>query len=251
MSVSTLIIITCISALLYIASSLLLMHGRFVKKGYALCLIAGLFNLIIVLRNAFINGYVPFVSMYQVLTFLALLMTISGVYICFVKKHTLIRFLFPMLSGVILIGVAFMTNNGEWMFPPALDSPFFVPHVLLYMISYTLCGASFMCCLWGMLTKKHTTECENACTTLVKTALPFMLSGLLCGAVWANEVWGAFWTWDIKECFSLLTLLCYSGFLHTRNKSLSRVFMILGFVSLVFTLLFVNMLPSSSLHTYS
>ena len=255
MTVKLLMAITFCGAALYIVSAFLIATGKLPKLMNVLYAGGMCINLFLVLRNAVINGYVPFVSMYQVLTFHAVTMTFSAIYMCMVKKQMFILKFFPALSGIILVGVGFMSDSGAWHFPPALDSPFFVPHVLLYMISYTLCAVSFVCCVWGMIFTDRAGECENACGLLVKTALPFMLSGMLCGATWANEVWGEFWTWDVKECFSLLTLLFYSGYLHMRRvgrcRRFAKAFVIIGFFALVFTLLFVDMIPSDSLHTYS
>ena len=250
-----LMVITLLDAVLYFAAAFFISASKTKKLSNIFYAAATGINLFLVIRNAVLNGYVPFVSMYHVLTFLGVTMTISAFYMCFIKKQMVLLKFFPFISGVILIGVGFMSNNGAWHFPPALDSPFFVPHVLMYMLSYTLCAASFAACLFGLIKKEQKEQYDGACVLLVRTAVPFMFTGMLLGAVWANEVWGAFWSWDIKESFSLVTLLLYSGYLHTVKVKkfglISKILLILGLTALAFTLLFVNMIPSESLHVYS
>jgi len=89
----------------------------------------------------------------------------------------------------------------------------------------------------------------------VMIAYPLMTAVIITGAVWANYAWGSYWTWDPKETASLITWLIYTLYLHARitaNWSGRRVALIsiIGFVSVVFTFLGVNILLSG-LHSYA
>ncbi|RME64927.1 MAG: c-type cytochrome biogenesis protein CcsB, partial [Nitrospirae bacterium] len=82
----------------------------------------------------------------------------------------------------------------------------------------------------------------------------FTLGGLIFGAIWADQAWGVYWSWDPKETWSLITWFVYAFYLHARlvrgwrgNKV--AVVSVLGFVTVIFTYLGVNLLLSG-LHSY-
>ncbi len=82
----------------------------------------------------------------------------------------------------------------------------------------------------------------------------FTLGGLIFGAIWADQAWGVYWSWDPKETWSLITWFVYAFFLHARlmrgwkgNKV--AIVAVVGFVTVVFTYLGVNLLLSG-LHSY-
>jgi len=79
--------------------------------------------------------------------------------------------------------------------------------------------------------------------------------GIITGAVWAHSAWGRYWGWDPKETWSLITWLVYAALLHSRmirgwrGKRLA-IFSIVGFCSVIFTYLGVNLILSG-LHSYA
>ncbi len=82
----------------------------------------------------------------------------------------------------------------------------------------------------------------------------FTLGGLIFGAIWADQAWGVYWSWDPKETWSLITWFVYAFYLHARlmrgwrGKKVAVV-AVVGFVTVVFTYLGVNLLLSG-LHSY-
>lgn len=89
----------------------------------------------------------------------------------------------------------------------------------------------------------------------VMVAYPLMTAVIITGAVWANYAWGSYWSWDPKETASLITWFIYTLYLHARftaNWTGRRVALIsiVGFISVVFTFLGVNILLSG-LHSYA
>ena len=82
----------------------------------------------------------------------------------------------------------------------------------------------------------------------------FTLGGLIFGAIWADQAWGVYWSWDPKETWSLITWFVYAFFLHARfmrgwkGKKVAVV-AVVGFVTVIFTYLGVNLLLSG-LHSY-
>ncbi|MBI4688059.1 MAG: c-type cytochrome biogenesis protein CcsB [Nitrospirae bacterium] len=82
----------------------------------------------------------------------------------------------------------------------------------------------------------------------------FSLGGLIFGAIWANQAWGKYWGWDPKETWSLITWLVYALYLHARFMAGWRgkkvaILAVVGFVTVIFTYLGVNLLLSG-LHSY-
>ena len=89
----------------------------------------------------------------------------------------------------------------------------------------------------------------------IMVAFPIMTLIIVTGAIWANLAWGRYWGWDPKETASLVTWLIYLLYLHTRITKgwmgkRSAYISIIGFVSVVFTFLGVNLLLSG-LHAYA
>ena len=173
---------------------------------------------------------------------------------------------------------------------PALQSPWFVPHVVVYIFSYALLAASSLVAIRGLLLvypqslpvlvmkgvegflskvlrisfkEKENKEKEikntiNLADNLVYLGFGFLTLGLLFGALWAKEAWGHYWTWDPKETWAYLTFLSYLVYMHYRHFHAKQISVHLWILSIAFAVLLiawfgVNYLPSASesVHTYS
>lgn len=213
-------------------------------------------NLAVVVTNFVVNKYVPFVTQYQVMIFISALFMPIFFYFYKVYKGYWLGFFFSLAPTIFLIGSMFLIPQVHKQLPPALQSPFFYPHVALYMLSYALLIVSFLISIYHLFQKgdkkKYT---EFYIYRLTAIAFPFMTAALLMGAVWANQIWGHFWRWDIKENWSLITWLFFSLYLHLRKiekfKKFAIVFNILGFFAMMMTLFGVGFFPSNSEHVYS
>jgi ABC-type transport system involved in cytochrome c biogenesis permease subunit len=91
--------------------------------------------------------------------------------------------------------------------------------------------------------------------TIITIAFPLMTMVIVTGAVWAKHAFGHYWQWDPKETASLICWLIYTAYLHTRislNWSPRRVAVIsiIGFASVVFTYLGVNVI-GPGYHAYA
>ncbi len=171
---------------------------------------------------------------------------------------------------------------------PALRSPWFVPHVIVYMFAYAVMGIATVLAvrlLW--LSCKQVTEPLHSvaepievtglrlCDTLVRIGWGFLTMGIVMGALWAKQAWGDYWTWDPKETWAAATWLSYLLYLHLRQgqgyalssfaepdgvnfiarRSVRRALFLLIFSFLLLQMCWwgVNYLPSAqgfSLHTY-
>ena len=144
---------------------------------------------------------------------------------------------------------------------PALQSPWFAPHVIVYMFAYAVLGASTVMALYLLCFKKGKVSDEEYEITdnLVYVGLAFMTIGMLFGALWAKEAWGHYWSWDPKETWAAITWFSYLIYIHYRQLSQQKSRLALGMLILSFILLQmcwwgINYLPAaqgSSVHTYS
>ena len=126
--------------------------------------------------------------------------------------------------------------------PPALQSPWFVPHVVVYLTAYALLtGASLagMRGVWFLLKKKAAGETQRAADVLTETGFAFLTMGLLFGALWAKEAWGHYWTWDPKETWAFLTWAVYLVYLHLRMRQTAPHLSAFVFLSLAWVVLLV------------
>lgn len=81
---------------------------------------------------------------------------------------------------------------------PALQSPWFAPHVIVYMFAYALFGAAFVMAAYLLFIRRKTLASKqemDICDNLVYVGWAFLTIGMLFGALWANEAWGHYWAW--------------------------------------------------------
>ena len=97
---------------------------------------------------------------------------------------------------------------------PALQSPWFAPHVIVYMMAYALLGAAVVMSVYLLFFKKGSDIDKEMEITdnLAYVGLSFMTLGMLMGALWAKEAWGHYWSWDPKETWAAITWLAYPKF---------------------------------------
>lgn len=144
---------------------------------------------------------------------------------------------------------------------PALRSLWFFPHVLIYMVAYSVLAIALVLSLVGLCSSrmkdKKYANCTTVASQLFTTASALLLTGMLCGAFWAKDAWGDYWTWDAKECWAAVTWLISVAGMHVpsnRNKHWHTfITILLTFAAIQVTWYGVNYLPSAqySLHTYN
>ncbi len=80
---------------------------------------------------------------------------------------------------------------------PALQSIWFIPHVTVYMFSYSVLGCAFIIALTGLF--RHKEEYLHTADNLVYAGIAFLSIGMLLGSLWAKEAWGKLLSWDPKR----------------------------------------------------
>ena len=160
-----------------------------------------------------------------------------------------------VLSVVFMLLNIFKPEIHDQTLMPSLQSAWFIPHVTVYMFSYSLMGCAFLIGLVRLF--KDSDSLLKAADTLVYIGVAFLTLGMLSGAIWAKSAWGHFWSWDPKETWALITWLVYLLYIHMRiyRKGGNVVFSILlifAFACLQMCWWGVNLLPSAqdSIHVY-
>ena len=116
---------------------------------------------------------------------------------------------------------------------PALQSPWFAPHVIVYMMAYALLGAAVVMSVYLLFFKKGSDIDKEMEITdnLAYVGLSFMTLGMLMGALWAKEAWGHYWSWDPKRHgLPSLGLLIWSMYT-TANTILALFVQLYGYLS--------------------
>lgn len=144
---------------------------------------------------------------------------------------------------------------------PALQSPWFSPHVIIYMFSYAILGAVTIIAIYYLFKEKKLTDKSKLMEmtdNLVYVGTAFITMGMLLGAIWAKEAWGHYWSWDPKETWAAATWISYLIYIHVRLKKdvsyrTAMIVLIISFVMLQICWWGLNYLPSAqqSIHVYS
>ena len=167
-----------------------------------------------------------------------------------------------ILSAVFIVVNIAKPDIHNKVLMPALQSPWFAPHVIIYMFSYAILGAVTLVALYYLFREEKLQDKErimDMTDNLVYVGIAFVTMGMLMGAIWAKEAWGHYWSWDPKETWAAATWLGYLVYIHYRllktskNKT-SMTILLLAFILLQVCWYGVNYLPSArgrSVHTYS
>ena len=166
-----------------------------------------------------------------------------------------------VLSTVFIIVNIVKPDIHNKVLMPALQSPWFAPHVIIYMFSYAILGAVTLVAIYYLVKEKKIDDKQrlmHMTDNLVYVGTALITMGMLMGAIWAKEAWGHYWSWDPKETWAAITWLSYLIYIHYRLKNsssntVSMYILIFAFVMLQICWYGVNYLPSAqqSIHTYS
>ena len=147
------------------------------------------------------TGHPPMQNMYEFLICTAaLLPALTVVSARWDKQDTLL--VDSLVLAIVLIPVGFFMDGSVKHLMPALQSPFFVPHVGAYVIGYVLLVRAAL----------------GAGRRLVGLGVFLLTLGLVLGAAWGKVCWGHWWQFDPKEMWSLATWLLYAAYFHLRPR---------------------------------
>ena len=190
------------------------------------------------LHRGITTGHPPMQYMYEFLICTAaLLPVLTFVSARWDRQDTLL--VDSILLALVLMPVGFFMDGSVKRLMPALQSPFFVPHVGAYVIGYVLLVRAAM----------------GAGRRLVGLGFFLLTLGLVLGAWWGKVCWGHWWQFDPKEMWSLATWLLYAAYFHLRPRlspRADRAFLVAGAVIVVLTLTWINLSRLfTGMHSYA
>jgi len=191
-----------------------------------------------------------------------------GIVLSFLILHRIYKFsaigAFVMPLGILVMGYASLQSRAVRPLMPALQSHWLTFHVGTAILSY---GAFALACgiaVIYLIDSKRSGDRRILKDPEISDVLSYrvivfgilMLSiVIISGAIWAQKAWSRYWAWDPKETWSLITWIIYAVHLHLRLRrnwrgKAAAWFAILGFVSVLFTFVGVNILLPS-IHSYA
>lgn len=198
---------------------------------------------------------------------------------CMVTAYLLItlKYRFPVVGSFVVpiifimtIAAALLPNKSIGEVPPALKSFWLYIHVPLSFMGDALFAVAFGSGVMYLIQEKQLKRkkpgafyyrlpsletLDSLNYRALTIGFPLLTLGIITGSIWAQYAWGTYWQWDPKETWSLITWLIYAAVLHARLTAGWRGrraawFSIVGFATVLFTFLGVNLLLSG-LHSYN
>lgn len=254
---------TLLGALIY--GALLLYAAAFAvgspaRRRAARMLLAGgaLLGLAAVAWRAVSTGHVPLQNLFEV--FLVMGVLIYPISLMCRRLPEAGERADSLLGVILLFPAGFVFPEAPRPLPPALQSPLFVPHVLVYLAAYVLLAkAAFLAgAQFGRRSPEEQARLDSSAHTLASWGYPLLTLGLVLGAWWGKLAWGDYWHWDPKEMWALATWLIYTGYFHARivlGHGPSRLYaalLLAGFAAIILTLSWVNLSRLfAGLHSYA
>lgn len=214
----------------------------------------------------------PFQTLYEVYLLVALSLVASYLLIHVSGGLDVLRRAGPVLvqlfgavtcgttAAVLVMGLR--VGDFQTDLPPALQSAWFIPHVVVYTFGYgslVLAMAAAAVYLGGgrWLSADALDTLDRFTHRIIALGFPFLTAGLIFGSLWAYEAWANYWAWDSKEVWSLITFFIYLVYLHLRlvkgwRGRPAAWSVLLGGAAIFITLLLFGYLPASitSVHRY-
>ncbi len=218
--------------------------------------------------------HAPFQTLYEVYLVLALCLPISYLLIHISGGLDVLRRagaalvqLFGALSCVAVVVILVMglrASDFQTDLPPALQSPWFVPHVIVYLFGYGSLALAMLASAIYLVGGRFDKLSDEALDTvdqfthrIIALGFPFLTAGLIFGSLWAYEAWANYWAWDSKEVWSLITWFAYLVYMHLRlvrgwRGRPAAWTVVAGGACIFVTLLLFGYLPASvtSVHNY-
>ena len=201
--------------------------------------------------NWCLAGALPFGNMRHVLCFFPLVLGPAAFYMQRYRRINLMAS-FALVGAFAMVGALCMPMQAAWRQMPALQSPWFAPHVTTYVVAYGLLAVSAAQAILSFF--KGREGSLRAADEVARLAFPFLTFGLWSGALWADAAWARYWAWDIKEVWALITWCVYLIYFHicSASPAVRRGLLLAGFVAVLITFFVVNLLPNIvSVHSYA
>ena len=132
--------------------------------------------------------------------------------------------------------------------PPTLQSPWFVPHVVVYFLAYAALSMAAVAAVAVLLLGTAGAAYVPVMHRSLVAGYILLSAGLVVGAIWASQAWGSYWAWDAKENWALISWFTYTLYFHVRRLPGRTVrtdawLALTGFAVVMFTYLGMRLLP--------
>jgi ABC-type transport system involved in cytochrome c biogenesis permease subunit len=258
MTAHPLVVAVCalhLGALVLSGSGALLGKRLLLRTGLVLLATAFALNTWILADRWIEAGRPPFKTLFETLLFYP--WCVAAVTLAFVLLHGL-HAIVPFAAGVSAFGLGYALWKPDAeivLLPPALQSAWFVPHVITYFLAYAALFLSAVLAGLALFSRREGLEAHAHRSAVFGVGA--LSIGLFLGGVWAKYAWGDWWSWDPKENWALATWIAYMLYLHLRLLDgwagrRAMWTLLVSFAAVVFTYLGMSLLPTveGSLHAY-
>ena len=175
-----------VAVIAMVAASVLAYYNK--KKGVVLASVMSLVSMISFIVLLWVSlGRPPMRTMGETRVWYSLFAVVSGLITYLRWGYKWILSYSTLLATVFIVINILKPQIHAQDLVPALQSPFFIPHVTVYMFSYSVLGCAFLIGLVGFFKKEATDRMLASADTLVYIGLAFMTFGMLSGAIWAKD----------------------------------------------------------------
>lgn len=255
----TILILWLISGLLFILFSL--KKKKYLKQTAIILTVSGILLLAGFLAYLWYSlGRPPMKTLGETRLWYSLFMPVIGLIIYFKWRYNWFIIYSLIMAIVFLLLNILIPERLDEALMPALQSVWFVPHVIVYIFSYALLAAASLISVYSLYSiylRKKKCDYLNISDNLVYLGFGFLTLGLLFGALWAKEAWGHYWTWDPKETWAFITWMGFLTYIHYRKYRSQHIktamwVLALSFVILIICWFGINYIPAAqnSVHVY-
>ena len=160
----------------------------------------------------FTLGRPPLRTMGETRLWYSFFLLVAGLFTYYRWQYRWIMPFSTILATVFMVINILKPEIHDQTLMPALQSVWFVPHVSVYMFSYSLLGCATLLSVAALV--RHRQDYDLAIERLLYAGMAFLSIGMLTGSLWAKEAWGAYWSWDAKESWAVATWALYLLALH-------------------------------------
>lgn len=160
----------------------------------------------------FTLGRPPLRTMGETRLWYSFFLLVAGLFTYYRWQYRWIMPFSTILATVFMVINILKPEIHDQTLMPALQSVWFVPHVSVYMFSYSLLGCATLLSVAALV--RHRQDYDLAIEKLLYAGMAFLSIGMLTGSLWAKEAWGAYWSWDAKESWAVATWALYLLALH-------------------------------------
>lgn len=227
----------------------------------ALIAVSLLIHLVYLSLRASSEGHIPLATRSEAMSFFAFAVAIVYLYLD-LRMRTGAMGIFVLAVVVAFQCAASLRYSPFSPIAPVLDSGWFAFHAGSAVLSFAaFTVAALLSVMYLLLVREIDSRrpgyifrrippleiLDEMSYKSVMLGFLLLTLGIGTGAVWADQAWGRFWSWDPKQVSSLVVWLVYAAYLHARLQrgwegKRVAIFSTLGFATLIFTFVFVDLL---------